>query len=90
MQLAIKFDDAFAAHSRYRPRCRRASRVRFRCRPSWAVGDTTFAGPATIWLTAGDPPGVFNYRWTITETDQYCLRVLERPRRECTKRHVVR
>ncbi|HKG38507.1 MAG TPA: hypothetical protein VKB25_05915 [Conexibacter sp.] len=53
--------------------CRRVSRIRFRCRPSWIIGDVVFHGTAWIWHVRDLASISWHYAWRITQTDEYCV-----------------
>jgi hypothetical protein len=63
--------------------CQRRSKVRVRCdHVSWVVGDVSFAGKATIWLTRENGEPFWNYAYTIKRTNEYCMAT---GGRRCTK-----
>ncbi|HEU4656354.1 MAG TPA: hypothetical protein VFR97_02460 [Capillimicrobium sp.] len=84
--------DVWDASYRRRTACRqRLSRTAVRCRPFWGAGDTYFSGRARIWYRRSKGGVVhWHYAWRIREVSEYCLFVLERPRRECVQVHVVK
>jgi hypothetical protein len=67
--------------------CSRRSRTRVRCEHvSWVVGDVSFAGKATIWLTREDGEPFWNYAYTIKRTNEYCAST---GGRHCTRTYRV-
>jgi hypothetical protein len=70
--------------------CQRRSRVRVRCRVGWFQGDFTYDGHTVIWYTADETGVMWNYAYTITRVDTYCLQVLMKPIATCTKTYGVR
>jgi hypothetical protein len=71
-----------------RVRCnKRISDIRVRCRMSWFVGDLSYSGKGTIWITFPGGRPFWNYSYRIERFNEYCA-VLEAP--DCTKTYVVR
>lgn len=69
-------------------RCnKRISDIRVRCRMSWFVGDLSYSGKGTIWITFPGGRPFWNYSYRIERFNEYCA-VLEAP--DCTKTYVVR
>lgn len=66
--------------------CRRASRILFRCKVSWFIGDGTFHGRVRVWRNR--TTSVVHARYVIRAVDQYCRYVTrDRP---CAETHVGR
>ena len=67
---------------------KRISAIRVRCRMSWFVGDLSFSGKGTIWITFPEHRPFWNYSFRIVRFNEYCAAVIEAP--DCTKTYVVR
>jgi hypothetical protein len=68
--------------------CERRSRTRVTCRRvSWVIGDLSYKGRATIWLTRENGEIYWNYAYTIKRTNEYCAAT---GGRNCTKTYRVR
>jgi len=66
---------------------KRISPIRVRCRMSWFVGDLSFSGKGTIWITFPEHRPFWNYSFRIVRFNEYCA-AIEAP--DCTKTYVVR
>lgn len=71
--LRRRFRAAFTSGYGYRRSCRRVTLTRVRCRVRWHVGDLSYAGPVTIWLTREGEDVLWNYAYTIKRTNHYCV-----------------
>ena len=73
--LAREFEGSYrAGYGKAFRRCSRRSRVRVRCNQvSWFVGDLTFVGKVTIWLSRGGAETSWNYAYTMKRFNEYCL-----------------
>jgi hypothetical protein len=66
---------------------KRISDIRVRCRMSWFLGDLSYSGRGTIWITFPEGRPFWNYSYRVVRFNEYCA-VLEGP--DCTKTYVVR
>jgi hypothetical protein len=63
-------------------RCSRLSRVRVKCKVSWAAHGAKWTGPVTIWYSKDSERVAWNFAYRITKTRRAC-------RRHCVKHYVV-
>ncbi len=89
--LAQRFGGSWTAGYARRVHCfKRVARGRVRCTMSWILGDTSFFGRGVIWLSYEGGATSWNYSYRIAQLNEYCAYVLHRPRKQCTRIHVVR
>lgn len=67
---------------------KRISDIRLKCKMSWFVGDLSFWGKGTIWLTLPEHRPYWNYSYRITRLNEYCAIVEEG--NDCTRTFTVR
>ena len=67
------FGSAFTYGYAHSYRCRRASDIRVRCHAGWVIGDVSYGGPVTIWLSKRAGALRWNYSLSIIRVNEYCL-----------------
>lgn len=73
--LTVEFGKEIEAGYRFRLRCGRLSRARFKCRTSWVVGDLNFRGTVAVSIMWKRSYGEFTmpyYRMRIKAINRYC------------------
>lgn len=61
---------------------------RVRCKMSWIVGDLSFSGRGSIWVTYPEGRNFWNFSYRIVRLNEYCAAVIEGD--DCTKTIVAR
>lgn len=85
--LQKKFGAAFRHGYAYREKCRRNGSVRFRCRVSWVIGDGSYSGTNSVWLSKKKDKIRSNYRYRIRLIDEFCRATQDGSPGQCTKRY---
>lgn len=82
---ALSFQAGYARHVA----CdKRLAVDRVKCRMSWFVGDLSFSGYGSIWMTYSGGRDVWNFSYRVIRFNEYCAAVIEGD--DCTKTIVAR
>jgi hypothetical protein len=71
--LGRRFGDVFRKGTRYRVACRRDSRTKIVCQPTWTLGDLAFAGKVTLWLKRDGELVRSNWRGSVQRVNEPCV-----------------
>jgi hypothetical protein len=77
-----------AGYARHVSCNKRLAPDRLKCRMSWIVGDLSFSGHGSIWITYPEGKNVWNFAYRIVRLNEYCAAVIEGD--DCTKTVVAR
>lgn len=65
----LSFQSAYAR----KVRCnKRRSAIRLKCKMNWVIGDLSFRGKGTIWVTFPGHRPFWNYSYQVIGTNEYC------------------
>jgi hypothetical protein len=87
--LGERMRGAWAGGYGHKVSCRRATRIKQRCRVSWVAGDVVFYGRVTIYRERQQQWSAVMYRFSIAQYSEYCHLVNRLPLRSCQE-HVRR
>lgn len=80
---------SFQAGYARRVKCnKRINDIRLKCKMQWVVGDLSFWGHGTIWLTFPGHQPFWNFSYRIIRLNEYCAAVVEGD--DCTRVFVAK